>query len=154
MKDITTSLEDYVEAIYMVIKQNRVARSKDIKERLGVNGASVTAALKLLSDNGLVNYKPYEFITLTAKGKEIGKIISRRHFILKNFLVTILEQEEERAENMACVIEHCMTPDSTMHITALLDFFKNNPKTHNDFKNYYESFKAGNRDNCCRGDEL
>ena len=42
-KDLTQSLEDYLEAIYFLEKKSRVARVKDIAARLSVQMPSVTA---------------------------------------------------------------------------------------------------------------
>ena len=68
MKDnhlLSASLEDYIEAIYHIISEKEVARGKDIASRLKVSGASVTEALRALSKKGLINYAPYEVITMT-----------------------------------------------------------------------------------------
>ena len=66
---LSASLEDYLEAIFHLSAQSKVARSKDIAELLEVSRSSVTGALKTLSEKGLVNYKPYGFITLTDIGR-------------------------------------------------------------------------------------
>ena len=87
---LTHSLEDYIEAIYNTIAEKQVARSKDVKQRLKVNGASVTGALRNLAEKGMINYEPYEVITLTPKGFKVAQIIVRRHEILKDFNYHIL----------------------------------------------------------------
>ena len=55
MEKLSASLEDYLEVIYNLSKQSRVARSKDIAEALGVSRASVTGALRTLTEKNLVN---------------------------------------------------------------------------------------------------
>ena len=50
--DLSASLEDYIEAIYHIIEEKLVARSKEIAARLGVSRASVTEALRALSKKG------------------------------------------------------------------------------------------------------
>ena len=62
---LSASLEDYIEAIYHIIGEKQVARGKDISSRLEVSGASVTEALRALAKKGLINYAPYEVITMT-----------------------------------------------------------------------------------------
>ena len=37
---LTEAMEDYLEAIYLIIAEKKVARAKDITARLGVSGAS------------------------------------------------------------------------------------------------------------------
>ncbi len=52
-KNLSASLEDYLEAIYLVSRDQGKARSKEIMKRLGVSGPSVTEALQLLKDKGV-----------------------------------------------------------------------------------------------------
>jgi len=66
---LSASLEDYLEAIWHVEAAKGAARAKDIADRLGVNASSVTAALQTLAERGLVNYAPYDIVTLTAAGR-------------------------------------------------------------------------------------
>ena len=68
-KRLTPSLEDYLETILLLVRRDRVARVRDIAGHMGVAMSSVTAALKSLSKRKLVNYDPYEVITLTASGR-------------------------------------------------------------------------------------
>ena len=86
MQGLSGNLEDYLETILELQKDNTVARVKDIAKNLGVLSGTVTSALRTLSDKGLINYKPYSFITLTGKGEEIAKEVLRRHKVIKDFL--------------------------------------------------------------------
>ena len=47
--NLSASLEDYIEAIYHIVEEKLVARSKDIAIRLDVSRASVTEALRALA---------------------------------------------------------------------------------------------------------
>ncbi len=87
---ISGALEDYLEVILYLEKNQKVARVKDIADRMGILRGSVTSGLKSLSEKGLVNYEPYKFITLTPKGEKIAKEITRRHYTIKDFLKTVL----------------------------------------------------------------
>ncbi|NLK42576.1 MAG: metal-dependent transcriptional regulator, partial [Planctomycetes bacterium] len=69
-KQLSASLEDYLEAIYVLLQSGNVARSKDIAEHLQVSAASVTGALRTLAERQLIHYKPYGYITLTDKGQQ------------------------------------------------------------------------------------
>ena len=86
-----------VTLIFTDVRDNRLKRSgekmcraKDIADRLQVNKSSVTGALRSLSEKVLVNYAPYDIITLTAGGEKLAKDIVRRHETLKDFFVKIL----------------------------------------------------------------
>ena len=55
---LSESLEDYLETIFLLIRDKSVARSRDIAARLKVSRPSVTGALQALSSRALVNYGP------------------------------------------------------------------------------------------------
>jgi len=118
---LSASLEDYIEAIYHIIAEKQVARGKDITARLKVSGASVTEALRSLAKKGLINYAPYEVITLTDAGRTTAEDVVRRHTALKKFFVEVLAIEDEIAEDGACKIEHTAPPEI---ITRMVDFIK------------------------------
>ncbi len=120
-KEITASLEDYLEAIFHVIHEKQAARAKDIGQRLQVKGASVTGALRSLSEKGLINYAPYDIITLTPKGKEAAERVVRRHEALRNFFVRVLLADKKDAEEGACKMEHAL-PSSVLE--RLIEFVK------------------------------
>jgi len=103
---LSASLEDYIEAIYHIIADKEVARGKDICQRLQVSGASVTEALRALSKKGLINYAPYEVITMTEQGRIIAEDVIRRHNALKKFFIEVLAVDDATAELGACRFEH------------------------------------------------
>ncbi|OPY86890.1 MAG: Transcriptional regulator MntR [Syntrophaceae bacterium PtaU1.Bin231] len=107
---LTASLEDYLESIFHIIAEKQVARPKDIAGRLEVSYASVTGALRALADRGLINYTPYDVVTLTIKGKSAAEEVVRRHQALRNFFVNVLAVGEKDADDAACKMEHSI-PD-------------------------------------------
>jgi len=116
---LSASLEDYIETIYHIITEKQVARGKDIATRLSVSGASVTEALRALSKRGLINYAPYEVITLTAEGSRIAEDVIRRHNSLKQFFTHVLALDDLLAEEGACKIEHTAPQEI---IARMVDF--------------------------------
>ena len=95
--NLSASLEDYIEAIFHIVAEKQVARGKEIAKRLKVSNASVTEALRALSKRELINYEPYEVITLTDKGREVAEDVIRRHEALKDFFVKVLAIDEKIA---------------------------------------------------------
>ncbi len=125
---LSESLEDYLEVILDQEKAKKVARAKDIAEKLGVQRGSVTNALKNLEEKGLINYEPYSFVTLTSKGKRIAEEITRRHNELKNLLSNVLKIDEETAESTACRMEHAIDKKSLERLLGFFDFVFNCPR--------------------------
>ncbi|HHB76201.1 MAG TPA: metal-dependent transcriptional regulator, partial [Desulfobulbus sp.] len=97
--------------IYLVIRNHGEARSKEIMKRLGVSGPSVTEALQLLAEKKLVNYQPYEAITLTPEGEEVAKDVLHRHETLRDFFIEVLGVDAETADKGACKMEHAASPE-------------------------------------------
>ena len=127
-KRLTASLEDYLEAILVLERRGRVARVRDIAGRLGVGMPSVTAALKALSKKGLVNYDPYQVVTLTNRGGRAAAEVTRRHMILRRFLAEVLGLSGELAEANACRMEHAADDSLLDKLAALAEFLGNCPR--------------------------
>jgi len=128
VETLSSSLEDYIEAIYHLVREKKVARAKDISTRLNVQNASVTNALHALSDRSLINYEPYEFITLTAEGKDVAKDIVRRHETLKDFFEKVLGIDKEIADEDACKMEHSISYVVMERLVKFIEFTKECPR--------------------------
>lgn len=105
---LSSSLEDYLEVVCDLVRTGRVARVRDIARRLGVGMPSVSVALKALGERGLVNYDPYQVVTLTPSGERLGQGITRRHTVLQGFLEDVLGVERPLAASNACRMEHAI----------------------------------------------
>ena len=117
--NLSSSLEDYLEAIFNLTAAGEVARSKDIADSLKVAKSSVTGALKALAEKKLINYKPYGYVTLTLPGRAAARQIAQKHNIIKSFFVEILGVDDTLAQEAACKAEHALGAGI---IRRLLDF--------------------------------
>ena len=135
--ELSESLEDYLEVILKLEQSQKVARAKDIAASMEVQRGSVTSALKNLKEKKLINYEPYSFITLTPKGKKLAKEITHRHTVLRDFLLMILQLDEETAELTACRMEHVIDNKSLEKLLLLFDFIY---KCHRAGKDWVEAF--------------
>jgi len=106
---LSSSLEDYIETILHLVAEKRVARVKDIAQRMGVKSSSVTGALRSLAKRKLVNYTPYDVITLTSKGERFARDVVRRHEAIRTFFVNVLGVDEKEADEVACKMEHSIS---------------------------------------------
>jgi len=127
-KQLTRSLEDYLEAILLLVRRGRVARVRDIAHRLEVGMPAVSAALKTLSARGLVNYDPYQVITLTDRGCELAEEVSRRHDILRRFLTEVLGLDAASAEANACRMEHAVDAPLLDRLERFNEFLRRCPR--------------------------
>ncbi len=153
MKDIrqlSASLEDYIEAIYHIIAEKQVARGKDIASRLKVSGASVTEALRSLSKKGLINYAPYEVITMTEQGRIIAEDVIRRHNALKKFFIEVLAVDDATAETGACRFEHTAPPEIIEQMVNFSKFLDLCPRGGKELIQGFSDFckKGKTRANC------
>lgn len=142
-EQLSESLEDYLEIILALEKVNKVARTKDIAEKMGVQRSTVTGTLKSLSEKGMINYEPYSFITLTKKGAKIAKDVTRRHTILKDFLYRVLQLDDKNADNTACRMEHAMDKKSFERFVQFIDFLDTCPKTSFNWEETFFNFREG-----------
>ena len=124
---LSASLEDYLEAIHHIVAEKQAARAKDIVMRLGVHNSSVTQALRALSEKGLVNYAPYDLITLTDAGEQLADDVVKRHETLKTFLIKVLAIEARDAEQNACRMEHAISPVVRDRLVEFVEYFESCP---------------------------
>ncbi len=121
-KPFTASLEDYLEAIYIIsLQSGGSVRVTDLASRLKIRKASVSEALTRLSKRGLIKHKRYGMITLTAKGKDVAEKIYRRHMIFCRFLEEVLGVDRETAERDACLIEHAVSRQTLEKIEKFMN---------------------------------
>jgi DtxR family Mn-dependent transcriptional regulator len=119
---LSESLQDYLEAVYLVAQRHGVARMKEIAALVGVGKSSVTGAMQALAERGLVHYEPYAYVTLTEQGEATGRRLLRRHRVLKQFLTTVLGVEEAEAEVVGCKMEHAIKGEVLDRFVRFLHF--------------------------------
>lgn len=124
---VSASLEDYLEAIYHTVEAKGAARAKDIVQRLGVHNSSVTQALRSLSEKDLINYAPYDVITLTDRGERIALDVVHRHTTLSEFLNKVLGLPASEADEGACLMEHAINPLIMDRLVKFVQYFENCP---------------------------
>ncbi|MFI3243681.1 MAG: metal-dependent transcriptional regulator [Akkermansia sp.] len=115
------SAEDYLEAIGTLCRETGQAQVSNIAQMLNVKKPSVTAALRHLRDEGLIEYKQYSPVTLTEKGQAYAKRVMMAHRTLRQFLNEMGGLSLERADQAACHLEHWLTYDEISHIAERLN---------------------------------
>jgi DtxR family transcriptional regulator, Mn-dependent transcriptional regulator len=120
---LTPSIEDYLEAIYVLDQADKGVRSVDVADKLRVAKPSVNRALKSLVEGGLIEQQRYSVIYLTDQGKEQARKILHRHTVIKSFLTDVLGLDDERADEEACKIEHVVCEDTVDRLSEHVDRF-------------------------------
>ena len=107
--NMTSSLEDYLEAIFLLSQKSKSVRLTDIAEQLGVSKPSVNRAVNTLTQNGFLEHATYGDIVLTPAGESYAANVLHRHRLIKHFLMNTLGVDEQNAEQDACRMEHVMS---------------------------------------------
>ena len=151
-KQLSASLEDYLETIYWIATEKGAARAKDIAQKLNVKAGSVTGALQMLAKSGHINYAPYEVITLTDKGKETAKDVIRKHETLRDFFAGILGIPMEIAEDGACKMEHSVPDEIIERLISFSEYVQSCPSCGDNwaeqFQNFFHEQMKGNPGKC------
>ncbi|MDD2523981.1 MAG: metal-dependent transcriptional regulator [Endomicrobiia bacterium] len=124
IEKLSESLENYLETIAFLKRENKVARVKDISKMLNVKNSSVNIALNVLMDKGFVLHEKYGYVDLTPKGQTIADDIQKKEDLLFLFLHDILGVEKEIALKDACKMEHTISDESLaklIYFVGLLD---------------------------------
>ncbi len=109
---MSTSTEEYLEALYTLTQDGKRASTTEISKRLDIAPASVTEMLKKLAESGHVNYSPYQGVTLTPRGFEIAQKMARKHRLLERFLHDMLKIGKDRVHKEACEMEHALSDEA------------------------------------------
>lgn len=147
---LSSSLEDYLEAIFVLSKKTGIVRVSDIAQLLSVKKSSVHAALKALSKKKLVLHKKYGDVNLTKEGKALARNIQRRHDMFVKFLNEILDIDSETAEEDACKLEHVVSPRTFNKLTKFIEFLESCPDKDRPYclQNFDYYYKTGKRREC------
>jgi DtxR family Mn-dependent transcriptional regulator len=95
------SIAELVEA-----QERAVVPLSSLAETLAINAASANQMIRKLEELELVHYQPYKGVTLTEQGRSIALRRIRNRRLWEVFLVQHLELPLDKAETLACGLEH------------------------------------------------
>jgi DtxR family Mn-dependent transcriptional regulator len=105
------AVEDYLKAIYSLTAAGDSASTNDLAARLGVSTGSVSAMVKKLDDESLVEHAPYRGVELTDEGRNVALRVLRRHRLIELFLARSLDMPWEDLHDEAEILEHAMSDE-------------------------------------------
>jgi DtxR family Mn-dependent transcriptional regulator len=102
----TESSDVYLSGIYHLQERRERVTTSSLAEEVGVSMASVSEMARKLGEQGVVNYAPYQPLTLTEAGRRRAAKLVRRHRLWEVFLVEKLGMGWETVYRQACALEH------------------------------------------------
>lgn len=106
---LSSAIEDYLKAIYVLQQQEAQVGTVQLAERLGFKPASVSGMLKKLSDLHLVDHTPYYGVVLTPTGEKIALETLRHHRLIELYLVEALGYTWDEVHEDAERLEHVLS---------------------------------------------
>ncbi len=125
-RKVSTSEEDYLEAIHELIEQHGLATTGKVAQSLGVHPSTVTRMLSKLDQQGLAHYVPYSNVTLTKAGEAIGRRIQQRHRVLDEFLQLLGIADPNIRNQDIEGLEHHLSQQTLEAIADLAQYLKEN----------------------------
>jgi len=116
-RQLSSSMEDYLEMICRMLKDSSVVRIKELAENLHVKPSSASKMVSNLKDAGYLKFNKYEYVEATEKGLMAGEYLLRRHEVLHRFLCVLnsSENELEQVEK----IEHFINEKTILNLEKI-----------------------------------
>ena len=108
---LTSAMEDYLEAVFMLQKQNGYVRCVDVAKQLRVKKPSVSRAVKELSRSDHLVKNADGTLSLTETGLQLAEQIYEKHRFFTERLIAA-GVDPIIAEQDACSIEHAVSAES------------------------------------------
>ena len=125
---MTHSEENYLKTIYhLTTTSDAEVSTNAIAEKTETKASSVTDMLKKLAEKDLVNYKKYQGVSLTEKGKLTAKMIVRKHRLWESFLVEKLNFSWDEVHDVAEQLEHIKSEKLINKLDEFLNFPTEDP---------------------------
>jgi DtxR family transcriptional regulator, Mn-dependent transcriptional regulator len=147
-RELSASLEDYLEIMRSLEEKNGFCRVVEIARELNVKSPSVNAAVNQLRKKGLVSQEKYGFIRLSKQGRERAGEVQARHNLLAEFFKKFLELDERIVQSQACRVEHLLDHKTFTRLEAFMEYVekfhqKNKLVFSKEFKKYIKTKKTG-----------
>lgn len=112
--------EDYLETIYLLHQKTACVRSVDIANELGYTKASISRAMRILREEGLITVADDGDVRLTKTGLKKAIEVYERHTLITDFFAQFLGVNAVTAEKDACKIEHVISEETYLRLRAYM----------------------------------
>ena len=117
---ITTTVEDYLKAIYVLGEEAQPVIAARIAVEMGVSPSTIFSTLRRLQREGYVRIERRKEIHLTGKGKKVAEGILRCHFLTERLLTDVLGLDWVKAHQEAHRLEHAISSEVEEKLAKLL----------------------------------
>ena len=118
---IQESGENYLETILILKNRNGYVRSIDVANELGFSKASVSRAMSILKEAGLLVMEQNGNLVLTDAGYSRASAVYERHTLIATFLEKTIGVDHETAVQDSCRIEHIISEESFSRIKKYVE---------------------------------
>lgn len=117
---IQESGEMYLETILILSKKKESVHAVDIGKYMNYSKPSVSRAMGILRDDGLIQVADSGAISLTDEGRKIAESIYERHTVISSLLKKIGVSEKTAIED-ACRVEHYISDETFNAVKRYVD---------------------------------
>lgn len=103
---VSERIEDYLEALFQLETAGSPLTVTAVAEKLKLTKGTVATLVKKMTEQGFATHEAYGKIGLTDAGRKIGWHVAMKHERLTDFFGGLLGLDAEKAEEIACLIEH------------------------------------------------
>jgi DtxR family Mn-dependent transcriptional regulator len=126
MATLSRATEDYLKAVYHAAHRGKTVTTGLLATELGVSAPSVSAMVRRLEVNGLIE-RTDRALRLTADGEREALRVVRRHRLLETFLARMLGVPWDEVHAEAELLEHALSERLEERIDAVLDHPTHDP---------------------------
>lgn len=105
-ENMKESAENYLETILLLQRDKGTVRAIDVARALGYSKPSVSRAMGILRNEGMLEVEDNGALVLTKEGSKKAKALLDRHETITRFLMMTTDVDQEIAEQDACKMEH------------------------------------------------
>ena len=119
-EELTAPVEDYLKAIYDIERSGDLAGTNEIAARLAIAPGSVSAMVRRLADQGLLEHERYRGARLTEAGRRAALRTLRRHRVIEAYLARALGYPWDRVHEEAEHLEHAASDELIDRMAAAI----------------------------------
>lgn len=124
---ISTSMQDYLKAIYEIAERSGQVTTSELAARLDVTPTSATGMMKKLAELRLIEHEPYHGARLTEGGRRIAVEMIRHHRLIELYLAEALGVPWDQVHVEAERLEHVISEDLERRMAEALGHPSHDP---------------------------